>query len=546
MTDLKWQFWRSLNDYYLFVCACLAEYVSTIDHISLNNIIQDPLVDEIIRVRDTIVPEMGTDVIEKIFDSSNKRLMKLLGEPGAIKNNILLPYQLTKQLNVHQVPQITIAFGIRTDVSDDIISYPVTSSALSGLKNISEYAVESLSAKKSQFYNKIAVADAQYMNRKQQLLASAVSHPYQQPCGTHLFVDFYVSDKNHKNIVGKNIYLDGGVLHTIKKNETDQYINRTIRMLSPMTCQYRDGICVRCGGRIMDNLISRNMNIGPLSGSKVISKATQMILSAKHLIKTTSIVYELSAELSGIMTKSSTRDIVWTSGFKSRLKHLMMGVAVRDISNLFDVRLIDELDVKEERFSNITGFLLRNDKDETEYFPMSPEVETKQAPFFSDKMIMHLKQCLDNETIKIENDVIWFPAKGIENIVIFRAPIVNDNMVEFVKNVSRFLSNSIKDYTSVNAALNDFSSIIHEKVSVNIMHMETLLKAYLVTSDSDYRIPRVVDPNNVKFQSLGAILDNRFFGTKLAYERILPMLSHPSTYLEPRQMNIFDYFVLGT
>ena len=205
---LKKAIWAFLQKFYMMASTSMLPYVASIDIEDLAAIMEDPAMKEILETKWNITPVMGTDVIEKYIDTQNKRIMKLLGTRGGLSRETLLAYQRVKQLNKFQVPQTIYAFGVRTDVSDNIIGFPVVGSALDGLQNVQEYAVESLSAKKSAFYNHVAVADSQYFGRKQHLLASSVQYIYSRDCESPHLVEFRVTDINYQNLVGKLIYRD--------------------------------------------------------------------------------------------------------------------------------------------------------------------------------------------------------------------------------------------------------------------------------------------------------------------------------------------------
>ena len=188
-----------------------------------------------------------------------KEIIKLLSTKDSLQNQRLLPFQRTEQLNKHQVPQTMYCFGVRTDINDAIIKKVVIGSALDGIRDIEEYAVESLSAKKTAFYNKHAVKESQYYNRRMQLNAAAVRQLYEGDCGSTNTVAFRVSESKKNNVIGKYI-IDGGQLVCLTKYNIDNYVGKLVQLRSPMTCRYRNGVCEVCGGRIYSNL---NFKLNP-------------------------------------------------------------------------------------------------------------------------------------------------------------------------------------------------------------------------------------------------------------------------------------------
>ena len=536
---LKTIIWKVLQDLYVFTSDSLLPYAASIDIIDMAEIMEDPIMKEILDTKWKIKPEMGTDVIEKYIDAHSSRIMKLFGTPGALKNESLLPYQSIRQLNKFQVPQTIYAFGVRTDVSDNIVGLPVIGSALDGWQNVQEFGTELLSAKKSAFYNKVAVADSQYFGRKQHLMGSSIEHIYTHDCESHVLVKYQVTENNYLNLVGKLIYTEQQPLILTNEN-VGSFVGTEITMRSPMTCRYRKGVCSTCGGRIYNN-INRKVNIGILSAVHVIEPTTQKILSAKHLVKTLSLIYDVPAAASKVLFRSSTDEIRWRPTFAERVKRLHMGIPLKYFASVHDVTLIRaDKPVKEERFSEVRHFVLRDSQGKEATYMLEND---KRVPFFSTEMLFHIRDHYNG--LEMDEQMMWVPLEGTEKFPIFRTIVVNDNMLQFVNQVGSFLSDTVREHTSCHTALQQFSDIIHAKVSANIVHLETLLKAYEITSPMDYRVPLVTDADNVMFQTTASIMNNRHVGTKLAYEGLKQYMGLPSTYLVPHQSSPFDLFTIG-
>ena len=535
--------WDAMQDLYSFTSINLLPWSCSIDGVDISEIVTDPKMEKIIQTKETFKPELGTDVIEKMLDVGSKEMMRLLGTPGELQNEALLPFQRVKQLNKFQVPQTLFAYGIRTDVNDNIIGLPVKGSVVSGLRDIQEFACESLSAKKSQFYSQVAVPGSQYFGRKQHLIASSIEHIYDTDCGSTALVSFDVTEKNYQNLVGKLIAVDGKYL-TLTKDNVGDFINTTIHMRSPMTCKYRTGVCSVCGGRIFDN-INRKLNIGILCSIQVIAPTTQKILSAKHLIKTNTILYQVPPITNKILIRTNSTDVRWKPEIYDRLDKLEMGIPLKYFTSIHDVTMIrSDKPIAEEKYSQIYDFFIRSTREkDSDRPPVRVRLESNgQVPYLSAEMLLLIRN--NYHDLKMDKQFIWIPMKDTKKIALFRNIVINDNMLLFVKTVDRFLSKDIKGYTKCSDALNDFSRIVHDKVVANIVHLETLLKAYMISSNSDYRIPRVEDPDNVMFQTTASILNNRHVGTKLAYQGLNQYICHPSTYLVSHQQSPFDWMTV--
>lgn len=544
---LKQVLWDKLQDLYKFCSVDILEYTRTIDILDMAEIMTDPAVAPIIDTKYEISTAMGTAAVEKFIDYHKDKLMDLFGTKGAIKNDALYVYRKVDQLNKFQTPQMLYAYGPRTDVDDTIITLPVKGSAVAGIQDIQEFAVESLSAKKSSFYNKVAVSDAQYFGRKQHLIASSIMKVYDEDCGTTNYVRYNVTKRNYSGIVGKHIYDETGKTVRVTKDMAVSLVGTTIKMRSPLTCKGRRGVCACCGGDIFRN-INRNANLGILSAIQVIERITQPILSSKHLIRTVSLVYQLTPEAKEILTKKAANEIHWHPAVTANSSKYAVGFDVKDITRFHDINYIsDDKDkpIKEELFSKITKIYLRNiDSGNTVEYQLDTGNAAGQYLYLSDKFLLHFR---DNHILSDNGegaDRVWVPIQGTEKMPIFKYTVVNDNMRTFVSRAAKFLSSDIKSYTSCSEALQAFSDLVRDKVDdINIVHLEVLLKAYLVTSETDFRIPCVEDPDKVKFSSNAAILANRTVGTQLGFQDLGRYMATTSTYLTPKMKSPFDLFI---
>ena len=156
-------------------------------------------------------------------------------------------------------------------------------------------------------------------------------------------------------------------------------------------------------------------------------------------------------------------------------------------------------------------------------------------------MLLHVRDNFDK--LVHADGCIWIPLPGTEYIPIMVTKIINDNMLEYVKSVDSFFKSTISKFRTNSAALEAASDIIYTQVDVNIAHIETVLKAFQITSDKDYSIPLVEDTNDVHFSDINRIFEYRTVGGKLAFESLQKYLQEPSTYLYNRQRSVFDYLI---
>lgn len=534
-------YWEMLQELYYFSYDELREYVPTIDLFDLAEIMADPKMKAITDMKKNITPDVGTDVSEKIIQEASAKIIDLLQDPNGLENKGMLPFQRLGHLNKFQVPQVMFAYGPRTDVNDNVIRYSVLGSTISGLNNGLEYTIETLSAKKSLFYNNVSVADSQYFGRKQHLIASSIKKIYYDDCGSTKYVEADVTEKNYKNYDGMYVSLDGKKFFYAILDDLERIKGKHIWMRNPMTCQHDDGVCLVCGGLIYRNL-HPNSNPGMNSSTAVVSGITQMILSNKHLVKTNSIIYNLPEESKQFLYRPNGDEVRWDIDFAKHLSEFSLGVLQDDVVDLSDIQLLrSDKHVKEEKCSSITRIYLRNNK--TNDIAEINMTDKKIVPFFTADMLFHIQDHLSE--IERSDKIMWIPLAGTERKRIFKSVTINDNVVAYVKDCSSFLSSDIQEYTTCDSALKAFSELIYRRADVNITHISTLLKAYMITSNSNYNVPVVDDPNKVMFQTTSVILNNRHVGPKLLFQGLYDFLGRASTFLVNKTPSEFDILAIG-
>ena len=163
------------------------------------------------------------------------------------------------------------------------------------------------------------------------------------------------------------------------------------------------------------------------------------------------------------------------------------------------------------------------------------------VPSLSSDMLLFIRDFYDR--VHLDNGIVWIPLAGTERMPLFITPIVNDSMLQYVDNVKKFFTGKIDSYTSCSDALADLADLVYSKVSTHIVHLETVLRAFMVSGNGDYNIPAVTDPDHVEFASLKDVLDNRHVSVRLAYEHLLQYVKDPRTYVMPRQKSEFDWLI---
>jgi type IV secretory pathway ATPase VirB11/archaellum biosynthesis ATPase len=237
-------------------------------------------------------------------------------------------------------------------------------------------------------------------------------------------------------------------------------------------------------------------------------------------------------------------EVYWRKSRATALKNYKIGININDmkhISSLVEIKDINALNA--EYASSISQLRISTISESDHVTGIINMAYGDIKPYFSKDMLLYIKENYRRLTI---DDTIWIPMDEFDiDLPIFGSIIANDSMIHFVKSVVSFLENKEKlsSYTSIPEALRDFSTVVYNKVVANILHLEVMLRAYMVTSPFDFSIPIVTDINNVRFESNQVLNTERSLGTFLAFERFSSVIKSPSAYVIPKCTDPFDIYV---
>ena len=538
------QIWLIINRFAMFADRHTREYQTSLDLLSLAKLyVQKPMKDICER---TIDCTHGTKYAEKQFEQGGKELMAVLGKPGLLKDNVLMPFMLTKLLKRNQVPQCFFAYGTRSDIDDSMMKHAISASAFKGLNGVEDYAIESLSAKKAEYFNSAVIQDAQYFARRCRLASSTAPKLYKGSCGSDVTLTVEIPEKYKQHYIGKFVKVDDETRDLLAQREwqpqhgedysvelteknINRFIGRPVQMWSPFGCRHTDGVCEHCAGYMHQRLEAycpEDIHLGVFYATKVVSAVTQMILSAKHLIKTSSKEFNFAPQAAKYFLKAGDA-IVWQPGTVKGIRNcsvrLESGALIGSLNDLTRQTLPSGVS-----FSRVDKVGLLNSKGET--IDVIQIGDGTTTPFFSGYMMQYMRE--HYKSIVQDGDYIDIPMKDFDFTKAFlRYTAVNDDMVSYVKRVEKFLMSRIREYTSISQALKDFSELVYTKAGVSIFAIEIMLRCYL--RDEKFEgIPVLTDTNApVRFAGMNDVISSASLTTKLAFQGLIEMFKDPQPTL---------------
>ena len=527
--------WESINYMDHFIGLELAEYQESVNMYDLAEI---ALSDKVLAVRDKDIDiSKGVQYAEAHLNYVEKELMRLLTTPGELSNDSMYVIAKTGILNAGQLRQLLGNIGCKTDVNDTIIQYFIKPSFVEGMTSIEEYVTEANAARKAAFNTHDAIEKSQYFGRKQHLITLTHEHVYPGDCGNTSLVRFNVTERNHRSIEGKTLVIDG-LVFPVRHKDSHRFIGKTVFMRSVIDCKASPtGACEACRGLLTMN-ISTALNAGMISSICTIDPVTQGILSSKHHAKTDSIEYMLS-ENAELFIRSDNNLLYFKPDVK-QLGNWHMSIPLKNMRSLQDILHIDNIaQINERKFSDLDHVLI-TDSDGTEYLLDLDDNDVK--PYLTKRALLYMKDVYDH--IEADDQYIKIPMKtysSFKEFPFFKTTIMSDSLMAYVDTVRSFLETKSSSYTSVSELLQDFSDMVNTKVTgINILHLETILKNYLVTNEFNWDVAVVQDNEVVHFGRMDDIISSRTIGGELAFESHNRYFQSPQTYLTTKSHSPFD------
>lgn len=239
-----------------------------------------------IRADKTLTDEQKTEMVEKLYDKANSRIMEeTYNAELARKNQLALQVASKARGNKTQLAAFISTPGTYSDPSGKMVPMFIRHSFAEGLSP-AEYWAGSFGARTGVVSTKTATAKGGAFGKL--LSASAIAQVItEDDCGTDAGLPVKVDDDDN---IGAVLALPAGpydagtvitknVLSELRKDKRhDEIVVR-----SPVTCGCKDGICSRCAGiRETGGFPPIGYNLGTNAASAFAERITQGSLNTKH------------------------------------------------------------------------------------------------------------------------------------------------------------------------------------------------------------------------------------------------------------------------
>jgi len=557
---------RCYNELYVALSTRLLPYIDTISAPEVLEILND---EEITAANEAVTDAMPTidnayAVIKKVFNS------------GKYKNNPIVRAALNRTVPMPQILQSFGPKGLSTDIDSVMYVKPIRRGFAMGLGDTNSFAKETRSASKALLFNKDPVADAEYFNRKLQLVCSVLERVVKGDCGTRdaheaMIPEGSAGEALIRSMAGLYQVLPSGKLHEILPTDT-HLLGQRIRFRTTNCCQYlhEQEVCEVCYGKT-SYALPHDTNPGHVSSTSLNKRFTQIIISTKHL---DFIVHKFIVALRGtegryLAIKEGDKESLYLNSVLKG-KSVKLRISAQEAAHLVDINYVKNLaNMDISRASQLTSAEFYT-VDENQVYQDQLQVNlVKQATKAS--LSTEMLRYLQTEKWIANGSSYWIDLANWDvKKPLFVYPLKHENMSEFASKAETLFRSArsasehdetytaetskktvknkaamLVSYRDVDDALMDAYYLISEKLDdIHLGHISTVIATSRVT---DTRIGDCAMPNGLYsgvFRSHDEIIRRRSLSVAMLYQRQNEVFEDVTAYIDhDRCTSIMDSLV---
>jgi len=452
------------------------------------------------------------------------------------RNSNLKPFIMAGgNINLGQLAQLIVCVGPRSDIYGNIAPVIINTNFIRGLRNASDFYIESFAQRKALVANKYQMCDSGYTTRQIGLSGYDASLVDVDDCGSeHTLKIFIPNEKSLKMMEFKEIVTGRDekghqILHEIDPETDKHLIGTTVEVRSHIFCSLPQGqYCCTCYGGMRYTSLGYQTSL--LAALSITATTSQMVLSTKHLNKTHTKIVEwpslireyFDIQSDGLYLKQEQIGKPISIGFYTE--------DIEDYLNMIgsgDSDSDDEDDENQVLMDYITRIRIRNDSVVFDIDNVGQDLYINSD---------FLQKLLDsNDT---DDDTIWVNLSNISSDEqIFDLNIENIEISGYLKRLMSMLGIKSKTtYTTVEDLIQLLmNAFIEIGLKTNFAHIESMI--YSMIRDPEVPIDRPnfrVNPNAPYSicPISRSIMYSHSLTTSLAFERIGRQLKTVFTYLK--------------
>jgi len=513
--------YKIYNDIYNNIVQRVSDSVFTIDATDFIDVINN---EDIKKIHSSIKPV--PESIETAYGRI-KTVMKKLGS----SNRFSMAFN-SKAINENQANQCIGPRGFISDLDRTVFKKPVMNGFIRGLDSLYEIMVESRTAAKALNASDTHIVTSEYSSRRIQLLTMSLDTIVFEDCGSTDYMSIYVTPLILENLKGKYYLKEDNTLGCIVGNETD-LVDKVIKVRGVLQCKYpiANKICHVCLGKLAEN-IKENSNLGYIMTSYLMEKASQSILSTKHL---THSVKKSNIQLEGNANKYFYTDIENYIYFNKDLdlSDLILVLPSNRLNKLVDVLNTEHNNIALNKIGELEELIIIDKRHST---PISEVVLVSykdRTSILTHSLLNYIKYNNVLDTDAKGNFLVNLKNYDISKPVLYN-PLKETNIISFVNKITGIIETNKNKLNTPEAKLTALFEHVIDKFKCNISILEVIVYATSVYNPYTYNYSLGRNSEHRASESKHNLFRHRSLGGLFVFEERKEIVKNASIIFNPR------------
>lgn len=486
-------------------------------------------------------------VIGRVFNDKTK----------LVNNPIAREYR-SKLLKETQVHQNIGPRGKPTDMNSRIFHHPILRGYVEGIRSIHDSAIETRSAARSSYYAAESLRMSEYFSRKLQFVSQNVQRLHHDcDCGSREYLEWTMRpDKRdeHGDIVRTSdlVLLDGkfyldettGTLGIIRWYR-QELLGKTLKLRTALHCAHPDpaGVCSTCFGDLALS-VPIGANIGQWCSTEMAAQATQALLSAKHLDRSTALErLEISPKYAMYIVGGNDNSS-YCLNKEIEDKEVSIILLKQQVESLHDIHKVEDLKQHPtEHYSELNVLNIEVvDGAVRDIIPCEVGIAGSRDASLSYEMLNYIKEkgmqtitSLDGKIIKDGYKIDMGDWNWEDPILVMPAKHFNNS--DHVDQVARMLESRVAEIRkrsraeSADKMILELFNYVNWKLNVNLSCLEVILYATTIVSAeyNDYSLPKPW--TNSQLSVLSMTMRGRSLSVVMAFEKQYESMQDAASFI---------------
>lgn len=492
------------------------------------------------------------------IDRFKDHVMNLIYNDPDFPKGIIRDAFLSNLASKEQMMQSLVIIGFRTEINSRIFQEPIMVPYSKGIRSEYDASIEAQNSTKSPIYNKDEMGDAQYYNRKMQIVGSFIHTLSMDDCGTDVMYDWTVEPGEFKYIQGMYYLTQDDIkngrtrLRYIKPRDK-HLIGQTIKVRLIFGCAHPDQgtVCEKCYGRIGRN-IPRGSVPGWISSNVVGGEISQKTLKVKHEDGIGALDgVEVAPEYSGYLKTSSDP---YSYRLNSDLKgaRVLMTLKQDEAECIPDLEYTENLDdvtaVAQSKFSTLRLNIIWEEEGVEDAIDIPVAIGQREA-YLSKDMLNYIAT-FGYTLNKDEEYVVDLSAWSFDKLFI-SVPNRHNSIVAYKNEVQAVIIGTstfgkgkkpiMNSYGGTVEAIKTVLNLVTTKLKANYTHIATVIYSMAARDPDNYDFKLPKRGESYEFCTLTEVLKHRSVCGILVYQGAEYVFDKPYTYVvKDRPKHIAD------